>query len=311
MRKKKTEQGDEPGEKAGLQGRAKGFAARGQAPRGQAPYRGSSDDLHRRDPADTPITSVRSEKGKEPIQEEEDGRASSLPSSPPPARVLLTDDHPLFRDALRQMLDEASDLEVVGEAGDGQRTLELCRSLKPDLVLMDVRMPKMDGLEDTRAIKREFPHIIVLILTAFDGTDFLLEAFGAGADGYVLKDLTREQLINAIRRVLGGETPLNQELAAELIVGLGGEAEQERGSPPQSEKRQELPLPELLTDRELDVLRLVAQGRHNSEIGQDLGIATGTIKVHMHHINSKLGISDRTKAVVRAIDLGLLAPESG
>jgi DNA-binding NarL/FixJ family response regulator len=307
MRRKKTEQGDAPGEMAGLQACAKGFAPRGHAPRGQAPYWESSHDPRRRDPADTPITSVRIEKGKEPVQE--DGKAPSLPCSP--ARVLIADDHPLFRDALRQMLDEASDLEVAGEAGDGQKALELCRSLKPDLVLMDLRMPEMDGLEDTRAIKREFPRIIVLILTAFDGTDFLLEAFGAGADGYVLKDLTREQLINAIRRVLGGETPLNQELAAELIVGLGGEAEQERGSPPQSEKRQEEQPLELLTERELDVLRLVAQGRHNSEIGQDLGVGTGTIKVHMHHINSKLGISDRTQAVVRAIDLGLLAPDSG
>ena len=189
--------------------------------------------------------------------------------------------------------------------------LELCRSLKPDLVLMDVRMPKMDGLEATRAIKEEFPRIIVLVLSAFDDPDFLLEAFGAGADGYVLKYLTREQLIDAIRRVLSGETPLNQELAAELIVSLGGEAEQERSSPPQSEKRQEEPPLELLTDRELDVLRLVAQGRHNSEVAQDLGVTTGTIKVHMHHINSKLGISDRTQAVVRAIDLGLLAPDSG
>ena len=224
---------------------------------------------------------------------------------------MIADDQPLFRGALRQMLEGAPDLEVAGEAGDGRSTLEMCRTLKPDLVLMDLRMPEMDGLEDTRAIKREFPHTTVLILTAFDGTDFLLEAFGAGADGYVLKDLSREQLINAIRRVLGGETPLNQELAAELIVGLCGKAEQERGSPPQSEKRQELPLPELLTDRELDVLRLVAQGRHNSEVAQDLGVTTGTIKVHMHHINRKLGIPDRTQAVVRAIDLGLLAPDSG
>ena len=223
---------------------------------------------------------------------------------------MIADDHPLFRGALRQMLDQAPDLEVAGEAGDGQSTLEMCRALKPDLVLMDLRMPEMDGLEDTRAIKREFPHIIVLILTAFGGTDFLVEAFGAGADGYVLKDLTREQLMNAIRRVLGGETPLNQELAAELIVGLGGKAEQGTGTPPRSEKRQKPP-PGLLTDRELEVLRLAARGRHNLEIAQDLGVATGTIKVHMHHINSKLGISDRTQAVVRAIDLGLLAPVSG
>ena len=136
MRRKKTEQGDAPGEKADLQACAKGFARRWQAP-----YWEPSDDPRRRDPADTPISSIRIEKGKEPVQE--DGKASSLPS--PPKRLLLTDDHPLLRDALRQMLDEASDLEVVGEAGDGQRTLELCRSLKPDLVLMNVRMPKMDG----------------------------------------------------------------------------------------------------------------------------------------------------------------------
>ena len=303
MRKKEIEKGDEVGEKA-------------CAARGQAPYQEPSDGLHRRDPADTPITSVRREKGKEPIQQEdgliqeEDGKASSLPSSSPPARVLLIDDHPLFRDALRQMLEEASDLEVVGEAENGQRALELCSSLKPDLVLMDVRMPKMDGLEATRAIKRECPPTIVLILSALDEPDFLLKALGAGADGYVLKYLTREQLINAIRRVLRGESPLNQELAAELIVGMGGEVEQEAGSSPQLEKRQELPL-ELLTDRELDVLRLVARGKSNPEIGQELGIGTGTIKVHVHHIISKLGISDRTQAVVRAIDLGLLAPESG
>ena len=207
------------------------------------------------------------------------------------------------------MLEEASDLEVVGEAGDGQRALELCRTLKPDLVVMDVRMPKMDGLEATRVIKREFPNTIVLILTSFDEPDLLLKALSADADGYVLKYLTREQLINAIRRVLRGETPLSQELAAELIVGLGGEAKQETGSPPQSEKGQESP-PELLTGRELEVLRLLAQGKHNPQIAQELGIGKGTVKVHVHHIISKLGVSDRTQAVVRAIELGLLTPES-
>ena len=269
----------------------------------------SSHGLHRSDRVEMPTTSVLRENGKEPILEE-DGKASSLlSSSPPPARVLLTDDHPLFRDSLRRLLDATSDLEVVGEAGGGQRTLELCRLLWPDLVLMDVRMPKMDGLEATRAIKREFPRTIVLILTAVDDPSLLLEALSAGADGYVLKDLTREQLIKAIRRVLSGETPLHQELAAELIVSLGGEAEQERGSAPRSEKRQEPPL-ELLTDRELDVLRLVAQGKHNLEIAQYLRISKGTVKIHVHHVISKLNVSDRTEAVVHAIGLGLLAPES-
>ena len=302
--KKKTEQVDKPGEKVVLRAPAKGFAARGHAP-----YVELSHGLHRSDRVEMPTTSVLRENGKEPILEE-DGKASSLlSSSPPPARVLLTDDHPLFRDSLRRLLDATSDLEVVGEAGDGQRTLELCRLLWPDLVLMDVRMPKMDGLEVTRAIKREFPHTIVLILTSFDEPGFLLKALSAGADGYVLKYLTREQLINAIRRVLSGETPLNQELAAELIVGMGGEAKQERGSPPQSEKRQEPP-PKLLTDRELEVLRLLAQGKHNQEVAQELGISNGTVKIHVHHIISKLDVSDRTEAVVHAIDLGLLTPAS-
>jgi len=294
---------DQPGEKASLQAPVKPFAAEGQAP-----YREPSDGLHRRDPADTPITSVRREKGEELIQEE-DGKASSLPS-PPPTRVLLADDHPLFRDALKQMLSEASDLEVIGEAPDGQRALELCHTLKPELVLMDVRMPKMDGLEATSAIKQECPRTNVLILTCFDEPDFLLEALSAGADGYVLKYVTREQLTDVIRRVLSGETPINQELAAELIVGMGGEAKQERASSPQPKKHQEPPLDQL-TQRELDVLRLLARGKNNTEIAQDLGIGRGTIKGHMHHIISKLGVSGRTQAGVRAINLGLLAPESG
>ena len=302
MRDKRTEKGYEPSEKVYLQARANGLAARGQAP-----YPGSSQGPERRDPADTPITSGRREKGKEPIQE--DGEASSLPS--PPATVLVADDHPLFRGALKGLLGHEPGLEVVGEAGDGEEALELCRSLRPDLVLMDVRMPEMNGLEATRAIKREFPRTVVLILTAFDEPGFLLKALGAGADGYVLKYLTHKQLINVVRRVLSGETPLNQELAAELIVSLDGEAKHERGSPQQSERREEEPPPELLTERELEVLRLLARGRHNPEIARDLEISPGTVKIHVHHIISKLGASDRTQAVVRAIDLGLLTPKSG
>jgi DNA-binding NarL/FixJ family response regulator len=233
------------------------------------------------------------------------GKLISSSKRSEPARIVIADDHPLFRDALRQMLDEAPDLEVVGEEANGQRTLELCRRLRPDLVLMDVRMPKMDGLEATHTIRREFPRTIVLILTSFDDPDLLLKALRAGAAGYVLKYVTRQQLVDAIRRVLRGETPLNQELAAELILRLNSEAKQETGSPLQSEKRQELP-PELLTDRELEVLRLVAKGQRNSQIARNLAISCGTVKIHIHHIISKLDVSDRTEAVVRAIGLGII-----
>jgi DNA-binding NarL/FixJ family response regulator len=233
------------------------------------------------------------------------GKLTSSSKRSEPARIVIADDHPLFRDALRQMLDEAPDLEVVGEEANGQRTLELCRRLRPDLVLMDVRMPKMDGLEATHTIRREFPRTIVLILTSFDDPELLLKALRVGAAGYVLKYVTRQQLVDAIRRVLRGETPLNQELAAELILRLNSEAKQETGSPLQSEKRQELP-PELLTDRELEVLRLVAKGQRNSQIARNLAISCGTVKIHIHHIISKLDVSDRTEAVVRAIGLGII-----
>jgi len=132
-----------------------------------------------------------------------------------PAQVLIADDHELVRDGFRRMLGYEEDLEVVGEARDGREAVDLCRSLDPDLVLMDVRMPKMDGLEATRAIKAEQPAIGVLVVTTYDNPDYRLEAIKAGAAGYVLKDAPNRQLTNAIRRALDGESPLNQELAAE------------------------------------------------------------------------------------------------
>lgn len=137
-----------------------------------------------------------------------------------PARVVIADDHPLFRDALRNLLSGQPDLELVGEAADGREALELCRRLRPELVLMDLRMPGMDGLSATREIKRAFPRTVVLMLTASEDHAHLSEALKVGAAGYVLKNASRERMIEAIRRVLRGEFPLNQELAMRLILRL-------------------------------------------------------------------------------------------
>jgi two-component system, NarL family, response regulator LiaR len=229
------------------------------------------------------------------------------PSSPARARLLIADDHDLVREGLRAVLQAEEDLAVVGEATDGQEALQMCRSLRPDLVLMDVRMPKMDGLEATRAIKEEMPEVSVVMVTMHENPDYLLEAIRAGAAGYILKDAEGERLVGAVRRTLSGESPLNQDLAMQLLVRMANEAEQD-GSPPRANKRQDS-TPAGITQREIEVLRLLAQGRSNPEIAEELQISRGTVKIHVQHIIAKLGVSDRTQAAVRAIELGLLHPE--
>ena len=147
------------------------------------------------------------------------------------ARVLIVDDHDLVRGGYHRMLDREPDLQVIGEASDGREAVALCRELRPDLVLMDVRMPTMDGLEATRRIKAEIPTTSVLMVTTYDNPDYLLDAIEAGAAGYILKDAPRHQLVSAVRRVLNGESPLNQELAAQLIQRLASGAAQPTQQP--------------------------------------------------------------------------------
>jgi DNA-binding NarL/FixJ family response regulator len=230
-----------------------------------------------------------------------------------PARIVIADDHPLVRQGFRGMLAREEGLEVVGEAQDGREAVEVCSRLRPDLVLMDVRMPKMDGLSATREIKQRHPKTIVLMVSMHENPDYLLEAVKAGAAGYVLKGSPNSQIRNSLRRALEGEFPLNQELAMHVIHHLIGGGTQGASPPPQPPPHEERPegsLPKPLARRELEVLRLLARGKTNQEIAQMLGLSDLTVKTYVQRIIGKLGVSDRTQAAVRAAELGLLAPES-
>ncbi len=230
-----------------------------------------------------------------------------------PRQLVIADDHPLFRSALKHLLSAHSDLEVVGEAADGREALELCRRLHPDLVLMDVQMPRMDGLAATRAIKREFPDTAVLILTTFEDPDYLLEAIKVGVAGYVLKIAPTQEIVEAVRRVLSGESPFSGELSALLLRRLV--AERQESTPESSaprrplEERPAAALADPLAPREEAVLRLVARGQTNQEIARNLFISTSTVKKYVRAVIGKLGVSDRIQAAVRAVELDLLSEE--
>jgi DNA-binding NarL/FixJ family response regulator len=232
-----------------------------------------------------------------------------------PSRIVVADDHPLFRSALTSILSEHSDFEVVGEAVDGREALKLCRKLRPDLVLMDVRMPQMDGLAATRVIKQEFPDTAVLILTSYEDPDYLFEAVKAGAAGYILKITSTQEIIDAVRRVLSDESALSPELSALLLRRLirekldGPQQDITTSRRPPEEHPGAPPLAVPLAPREEEVLRLVAWGQTNREIARNLFISTSSVKKHVRRIMDKLAVSDRTQAAVRAVELGLLAEE--
>jgi DNA-binding NarL/FixJ family response regulator len=195
------------------------------------------------------------------------------------------------------MLAGEPDLTVVGEAGSGREAVALCRQLQPKLVLMDIRMPDLDGIAATRAIKQQCPQTSIIMVTIYENPDYLYQALKAGAAGYLLKDATKQQVVQAVRQVLQGESLLPPELATQLLQRLTSAGSQ---SAPE-------PLVEPLTGREEEVLRLLAEGLTNPEIAYQLGVSLATVKVHVGHIIAKLGVSDRTQAAVRAIHLGLLS----
>jgi DNA-binding NarL/FixJ family response regulator len=206
-------------------------------------------------------------------------------------RIIIVDDHPVVRDGLRIMLESQPDFEVLGEAADGVVALRLAEVLQPDLVLMDLRMPVMDGVTATREIKSRQPGIQVLVLTTYDSDADILPAIEAGATGYLLKDTLREDLYRAIRAAARGEAVL-APLVANRLIG-----------------RMRLPVEEKLSSRELEVLGLVANGSSNSEIASRLHISQATVKSHLIHIFGKLGVSDRTAAVTVALQRGLIRLE--
>ena len=216
-----------------------------------------------------------------------------------PARLVIADDHELARAGLRAMLTGQRGLEVVGEAANGREALMLCRRLQPDLALIDVRMPEQDGLATCRAIKEECPAMSVILITIHENPEYLLEAFKAGAAGYVLKDISQSELITAIKGVLRGESILNKELVILLLRRMASE----------TPSQEELPA-RRLSLREREVLRLLTQGQTNREIAQNLIVSVSTVKIHVEHILAKLDVSDRTQAAVRAIELGLLQTTS-
>ena len=228
-----------------------------------------------------------------------------------PARIVIADDHPLFRSALRTLLEDSEEVEVVAEATDGKETLGLSRRLRPDLVLMDVIMPKMDGVAATRAIKAELPRTVVLVMTASEDSEHLLSALRVGAGGYILKSADPELITEAVRKALEGEFPLDQEVAKRLLLRLSQEKQEEESvSPvPEATATQERVKPPAmsmeLSPRETEVLRLIAHGRTNEQIARELLLSTSTVKNHVGRILSKLGASDRTQAAIMAIEMGL------
>jgi DNA-binding NarL/FixJ family response regulator len=213
-------------------------------------------------------------------------------SLPPPLRILLADDHPVVRAGLAGMLGAEPDLQVIGEAADGAQAVALATSLHPDVVLMDLRIPGLDGAAATARIVSEVPGTRVIVLTTYDTDADIVRAVEAGATGYLLKDTPRGELANALRAAARGETVLAPPVAARLVT------------------RMRRPNVDALTPRETEVLRLVARGMTNAQIGQTLFIGEATVKTHLLKIFTKLGVDDRTRAVTVAMERGILPSPS-
>jgi DNA-binding NarL/FixJ family response regulator len=203
-------------------------------------------------------------------------------------RLLIADDHPVVRTGLQGMLAGQPDFEIVGEATTGLEAVAMTAALHPDVVLMDLRMAELDGVAATAQIRKQQPETPVLVLTTYDSNADILRAIEAGATGYLLKDTPRDQLFSAIRAVAQGKSALAPAVASRLL------------------RRMHAPAEEALSAREIEVLALVARGASNKEIGRSLHISEGTVKSHLIHIFSKLGVADRTAAVTVALERGLL-----
>lgn len=213
-----------------------------------------------------------------------------MSASADPIRLLIVDDHPVVRDGVRGQLTGERDIEVVGEASDGREAVDKAAVLKPDVVLMDLRMPEVDGVSALRRLAEKNIDARVLVLTTFNTDRDVLAAIEAGATGYLLKDAPRDELLRAIRAAAVGATVLAPSVGAKLVDQM------------------RRPVKETLSERELEVLRLVAGGANNRELAEQLFISEATVKSHLLHIYAKLGVNDRAAAVGAAYDRGLLTP---
>jgi two-component system, NarL family, response regulator len=202
-----------------------------------------------------------------------------------PIRVVVFDDHAMIREGIVALLQMQGDFEVVGEAGDGESAIALYRQQRPDVALVDLRMPKKDGVAVIQTLRQQFPSGRLLVLTTYDSEDNVARALQAGASGYLLKGASRATLADAIRRVHAGHRYIPPDLADRVLP-----------RPPD----------EALSEREVDVLKAIAEGMSNKEIGESLGIAESTVKGHVNHVFGKLGVTDRTKALVVAVKRGLI-----
>ncbi len=210
-----------------------------------------------------------------------------------PIRVMIVDDHNLVREGLKAVFEQGDEVEVIGEAGSGEEAVEMASKLEPDVILMDINMPGMNGIQATRAIRDSNPDAKVVILTMLDQEGYVYEAVKAGATGYMLKHTSSDELVNAIKTVNEGKALLHPDATAQLIkefVNLADNKAREYG----------------LSDREMEVLQLLSEGNTNKQIARSLWISEQTVKTHVAHIFDKLGTSDRTETVARALRSGLV-----
>jgi DNA-binding NarL/FixJ family response regulator len=207
-------------------------------------------------------------------------------NQPPSIRILVAEDHILVRDGLVSILNHQADMTVVAEADDGAQAVALYRQHQPDVTLMDLQMPNLEGANAIAQIRAEFPDARIIVLTTYDGDADIYRGLRAGARGYLLKDATSQELLSAVRAVHQGERQIAPRVALKLAERVEG--------------------PDELTERELSVLRLLMQGNSNQEIGTTLKISEGTVKYHINHILQKLGVRDRTQAVIAALKRGLM-----
>ncbi len=220
-----------------------------------------------------------------------------------PVRVLLVDDHHLVIEGLRAVLSTDPEIDVVGEARSGREAVGAVERLRPNIVLMDIRMADGDGITATRQVKQVAPETSVIMLTMYENPEYLFEAVKAGASGYVLKDVAGPDLLDAIHTVMDGGSLLNQEVVGKFLRQLAADAQQTSGP---SMRGTGGTGPERLTPRELEVLQLIAAGMSNKEIGARLSVSVATVKTHLEHILQKMQVSDRTQAAVQAVTRGLL-----